>query len=82
MQERGSGARALEQVHAVILAGGLGMRLRCVLGECPKPMARVEGRPFVEWVAADRRRLPQAHLTPLETRLRWTIAWMERAGDA
>jgi D-glycero-alpha-D-manno-heptose 1-phosphate guanylyltransferase len=34
----------------VILAGGLGTRLRSVLGDVPKPMAPVQGRPFVEWV--------------------------------
>ena len=41
----------LEDVHGVILAGGLGSRLRRVLPDAPKPMAPVEGRPFVEWVA-------------------------------
>jgi NDP-sugar pyrophosphorylase family protein len=41
----------LENVHAVILAGGLGTRLRAILPDMPKPMAPVAGRPFVEWVA-------------------------------
>jgi D-glycero-alpha-D-manno-heptose 1-phosphate guanylyltransferase len=33
---------------AVILAGGLGTRLRSVVSELPKPMAPVDGRPFLE----------------------------------
>ena len=33
---------------AVILAGGLGTRLRSVVTEVPKPMAPVNGRPFLE----------------------------------
>lgn len=33
---------------AVILAGGLGTRLRGVVGDIPKPMAPVGGRPFLE----------------------------------
>jgi D-glycero-alpha-D-manno-heptose 1-phosphate guanylyltransferase len=37
-------------VSAVVLAGGLGTRLRGVLPDLPKPMAPVAGRPFVEWV--------------------------------
>ncbi|MDD5556374.1 MAG: nucleotidyltransferase family protein [bacterium] len=35
---------------AIILAGGLGKRLRGVLGDLPKPMLPVLGRPFLEWV--------------------------------
>ncbi|MDX6767762.1 MAG: nucleotidyltransferase family protein [Candidatus Methylacidiphilales bacterium] len=35
----------------VILAGGFGTRLQGVLKDLPKPMAPVEGRPFVEWIA-------------------------------
>ena len=30
------------------LAGGLGTRLRSVVGDVPKPMAQVAGRPFIE----------------------------------
>jgi NDP-sugar pyrophosphorylase family protein len=41
----------LEDVHSIILAGGLGTRLRGILGDVPKPMARVQGRPFLEWIA-------------------------------
>jgi len=36
--------------RAVILAGGLGTRVRHILPGAPKPMARVAGRPFLEWV--------------------------------
>jgi NDP-sugar pyrophosphorylase family protein len=37
-------------VQAVILAGGLGTRLRSVLGDLPKPLAPVQGRPFLEYL--------------------------------
>ena len=39
-----------DQVTAVILAGGFGTRVRHLLADVPKPMAPVEGRPFIEWV--------------------------------
>ena len=35
---------------AVILAGGLGQRLKHLLAAIPKPMAPAAGRPFIEWV--------------------------------
>lgn len=35
---------------ALILAGGLGTRLRSVIGEVPKPMADVAGKPFLWWL--------------------------------
>jgi len=41
---------APEDVTAVILAGGLGTRLRGIIGEMPKPMAPVLGKPFIEWI--------------------------------
>lgn len=41
---------APEMIVAVILAGGLGTRLRDTLPDRPKPMALVAGRPFLEWV--------------------------------
>src|SRR4051812_23943954 len=41
---------APEQITAVVLAGGFGTRIRHLLGDLPKPMAPVNGRPFVEWV--------------------------------
>jgi NDP-sugar pyrophosphorylase family protein len=39
-----------EQITAVILAGGFGTRVKHLLGDLPKPMAPVNGRPFLEWV--------------------------------
>jgi D-glycero-alpha-D-manno-heptose 1-phosphate guanylyltransferase len=43
-------------MEAIILAGGMGMRLRDVVPDLPKPLAPVNGRPFLEhqmsyWVA-------------------------------
>ncbi|MDG7044893.1 MAG: NTP transferase domain-containing protein [Nitrososphaerota archaeon] len=35
-------------MKVLILAGGLGTRLRPVIGELPKPMADVNGKPFLE----------------------------------
>ena len=36
-------------ISAIILAGGLGTRLRCVVPDLPKPMAPVCGRPFLAY---------------------------------
>ena len=36
------------KIPAIILAGGLGTRLRDVVKELPKPMAPVNGKPFVD----------------------------------
>lgn len=36
----------------VVLAGGLGTRIRHLLAEKPKPLAEVAGRPFLSWVLA------------------------------
>lgn len=36
--------------EAIILAGGLGTRLRPVVADLPKPLAPVAGRPFLAWV--------------------------------
>ncbi len=38
--------------EAVVLAGGLGTRLRNVVQDLPKPMAPVNGKPFLEYVLA------------------------------
>jgi NDP-sugar pyrophosphorylase family protein len=39
-----------EKITAVILAGGFGRRIQHLLPDLPKPMAPVNGRPFLEWV--------------------------------
>lgn len=39
-----------QNVVAVVLAGGLGTRIRHLLPDLPKPMAPVAGRPFLDWV--------------------------------
>ena len=41
---------ALERVTAVILAGGLGTRLRTVVVDRPKVMAQVANRPFLSYL--------------------------------
>ncbi|MBI1920686.1 MAG: nucleotidyltransferase family protein [Geobacter sp.] len=38
----------MEKVDAIILAGGLGTRLRDVVSDVPKPLAPVNGRPFLD----------------------------------
>lgn len=39
-------------MEAIVLAGGLGTRLRPVVSDVPKPMAPVNGRPFLERLLA------------------------------
>jgi D-glycero-alpha-D-manno-heptose 1-phosphate guanylyltransferase len=39
-----------EKISAVVLAGGFGTRVKHLLGDLPKPMAQVNGKPFVEWI--------------------------------
>ncbi|MDE2407752.1 MAG: NTP transferase domain-containing protein [Xanthomonadaceae bacterium] len=36
--------------EAIVLAGGLGTRLRAVVADVPKPLAPVAGRPFLAWL--------------------------------
>lgn len=36
--------------EAIVLAGGLGTRLRTVVSDVPKPLAPVAGRPFLAWL--------------------------------
>src|SRR5438094_6234838 len=45
---RSDAVRALRE--AVILCGGLGTRLRDAVGDLPKSLADVRGRPFLEWL--------------------------------
>jgi D-glycero-alpha-D-manno-heptose 1-phosphate guanylyltransferase len=40
----------LRETPAVILAGGFGTRIQHLLPGVPKPMAPVNGRPFLEWI--------------------------------
>ncbi|MBF0593155.1 MAG: nucleotidyltransferase family protein [Nitrospirae bacterium] len=35
---------------AIVLAGGLGTRLRGIIGDLPKPMADINGRPFLQYL--------------------------------
>jgi len=37
-------------MQAILLAGGLGTRLRSVVNDRPKPMAMIQGKPFIEYV--------------------------------
>jgi D-glycero-alpha-D-manno-heptose 1-phosphate guanylyltransferase len=39
--------------EAIVLCGGIGTRLRGVLGNQPKAMAAINGRPFLEWLLID-----------------------------
>jgi D-glycero-alpha-D-manno-heptose 1-phosphate guanylyltransferase len=40
-------------LQAIVLAGGLGTRLRSVVADTPKVMAPIAGRPFLEYVLTD-----------------------------
>ncbi|MFT7588990.1 MAG: D-glycero-alpha-D-manno-heptose 1-phosphate guanylyltransferase [Limisphaerales bacterium] len=40
----------MQFTEAVVLAGGMGTRLKSVISDLPKPMAPVAGRPFLEHV--------------------------------
>lgn len=37
-------------MEAIVLAGGFGTRLKSVVADVPKPMARVAGKPFLEYI--------------------------------
>jgi len=41
---------SIRNVTAVVLAGGLGTRLRSVLADCPKILAPVNGKPFLAYL--------------------------------
>lgn len=49
-------------MDAIVLAGGLGTRLRSVVPDLPKPMAPVGGRPFLEWLLEDLARADVRHV--------------------
>ena len=38
----------LSSLDAVILAGGMGTRLKTVVSDRPKPLAHINGRPFLD----------------------------------
>lgn len=61
-----SDARWTKDAHvpfdAVILCGGLGTRLQSVLGDVPKPMAAVAGRPFLERLLINLQRSSCTHV--------------------
>ncbi|HEX9663646.1 MAG TPA: NTP transferase domain-containing protein, partial [Candidatus Binatia bacterium] len=46
----GREARTLAELDAVILAGGLGTRLRSVVQDRPKVLAEIAGRPFLTYL--------------------------------
>ncbi len=43
----------MNSVNAVILAGGFGTRLRSTIGDRPKPLAMIQGRPFLDILVGD-----------------------------
>ena len=49
-------------MQAILLAGGLGTRLRSVVSDRPKPMALIEGRPFMEYVVHELSRHGITHI--------------------
>ena len=44
-------------MQAIILAGGFGSRLRPVIQDLPKPLAPVNGKPFLEYLLANLKKL-------------------------
>ncbi|MGD9849832.1 MAG: nucleotidyltransferase family protein [Nitrospirales bacterium] len=49
-------------MRAVILAGGMGTRLRSIVSDRPKVMAEIEGRPFIEWLVLSLRQSGIRHI--------------------
>lgn len=41
---------SLAEIDVAVLAGGLGTRIRGVLGDTPKVLAPVDGRPYLDWL--------------------------------
>jgi D-glycero-alpha-D-manno-heptose 1-phosphate guanylyltransferase len=54
-------------MDAIILAGGLGTRLRSVVPDLPKPLAPVGGRPFLDVLLAQLSRWPEIRRVILAT---------------
>ena len=49
-------------MRAVILAGGMGTRLRSIVSDRPKVMAEIAGRPFIEWLVLSLRQSGIRHI--------------------
>ena len=49
-------------MQAVLLAGGLGTRLRSVVSDRPKPMANVCGKPFMEYLILELKKHGISHI--------------------
>ena len=52
-----------EAIRALVLAGGLGTRLRSVVGDRPKALAPVGGQPFLHYLLGQLRRSGLEHVT-------------------
>lgn len=48
MKESKSNGKCLDSIDVAILAGGLGTRIKSVLGDTPKVLAPIDGRPFLD----------------------------------
>lgn len=48
MIESRTSSKCLESIDVAILAGGLGTRIKSVLGDTPKVLAPIDGRPFLD----------------------------------
>lgn len=68
--------------QVVILAGGLGTRLRPITEAIPKPMAPVAGRPFLHWQLEDLRRQGFRRVVLLTAYLGEQIERYFRGGEA
>ncbi|RME61376.1 MAG: D-glycero-D-manno-heptose 1-phosphate guanosyltransferase [Candidatus Dadabacteria bacterium] len=44
---------SIAEIPAVVLAGGLGTRVKALLNNTPKPMANVADKPFLHWIIKD-----------------------------
>lgn len=49
-------------MEAIVLAGGFGTRLKEVVSDVPKPMAPVNGKPFLEYLIKDLREKGISHI--------------------
>lgn len=69
-------------MDAIILAGGLGTRLRSVVSEVPKCMAPVAGKPFLWYLLQDLKSQPVEHVVLSVGYLREVIfEWIDKVRD-